>query len=504
MHKRKMLTKRISAFVLSIAVIIPALCGTMITVNAEEAKPVVPVIRVTTQNGNGPTLEKADGEVSAQIEISDTEGYNLSDGVTFKVRGNTTALTWVKKKAFTFKFGKKKNVLGMGNGKKWALIANTFDPTLMRNYLAFTTAQELEIPFTSNQKYVELWVDDTFMGCYILYEPVQEGKDRVDIDIESNDGKKDFLIEYEYSREEDDVTYFTASGLRFIASEPDEPDEEQLEYITSTMIGITDTLNRGIQSEIEETIDIPSFVKFYLLNEYFKTYDFSMSSVYYYYKDGKLYAGPPWDYDLSAGNENYGSTDRCTRAADPNGVFINSNIYRYLYSRTWFKNLVKQEYEKHYDYFKNIHLENGLMDTIYSDYGDLFNRNYTEAGWSISKWWINIQKKPLATYQENYDFLKDWFSQRSDWFEDYLKPFSREFILGDANNDGKVDINDVTMIQKYIAKMIDNTDDTFMYRATVTGNTNISVIDATEVQRYLAIASYATEIGKNKSITLPH
>lgn len=33
-------------------------------------------------------------------------------------------------------------------------------------------------------------------------EPVQQGKDRVDIDIESNNGMKDFLIEYEYNREE--------------------------------------------------------------------------------------------------------------------------------------------------------------------------------------------------------------------------------------------------------------------------------------------------------------
>ena len=504
MHKRKMFNKKIFAFVLSLAVIIPALFGTALTVNAEEAKPVVPKIRVTTQGGNGVTLEKADGYVSAEINISDTEGFNLSDRVNFKVRGNTTALSWVKKKAFTFKFEKKKDVLGMGKGKKWALIANAFDPTLMRNYIAFNTAYELDIPFTSNQKYVELWVDNTYMGCYVLYEPVQEGKDRVDIDIESNDGKNDFLIEYEYSREEDDVTYFLANGLRFISGEPETPNEEQLEYIKSTMTDITNTLNNGTQADIEEKIDISSFVKFYLLNEYVKTYDFSMSSVYYYYKDGKLYAGPPWDYDLSAGNECDGLSARCTNAANPNGAFINSNLYRYLYNKDWFKKLVKQEYEKHYDYFKSIHSDNGLMDTIYSDYGDLFNRNYTEAGWSVSKWWINIQKKPLATYRENYDFLKNWYSQRNVWFEDYLKPFSRDYILGDANNDGKVDISDVTMIQKYIAKLIDESDDTFLYRAKVTGNSDISIVDATSIQRHLSKASDSTEIGKNKTVILPH
>ena len=59
----------------------------------------------------------------------------------------------------------------------------------------------------------------------------QQGKDRVDIDIESNNGMKDFLIEYEYNREEEGVTYIKSNGYRFALSEPEEPTAEQLEYI---------------------------------------------------------------------------------------------------------------------------------------------------------------------------------------------------------------------------------------------------------------------------------
>ena len=101
----------------------------------------------------------------------------------------------------------------------------------MRNYIAFDIAHELGIDYTSNQKYVELWVDGVFKGCYTLMEPVQQGKDRVDIDIESNNGMKDFLIEYEYNREEEGVTYIKSNGYRFALSEPEEPTAEQLEYI---------------------------------------------------------------------------------------------------------------------------------------------------------------------------------------------------------------------------------------------------------------------------------
>ncbi len=189
----------------------------------------VPRVYVTTDDGNGNTIEKADGYVGANIKIEDVDGSVLEDKASFKVRGNSTALA--EKKPFTFKFSKKKDVLGMGKGKKWALLANCFDPTLMRNYIAFDIAHELGIDYTSNQKYVELWVDGVFKGCYTLMEPVQQGKDRVDIDIESNNGMKDFLIEYEYNREEEGVTYIKSNGYRFALSEPEEPTAEQLEYI---------------------------------------------------------------------------------------------------------------------------------------------------------------------------------------------------------------------------------------------------------------------------------
>ena len=161
--------------------------------------PQVPQIHIETENGNGTALEKADGYVQAKISITDPDGSVLEDNVSFKVRGNTTALYWVKKKAYTFKFAKKKELYGMGKGKKWVLLANAFDPTLMRNYLAFDTARELGFAYVPGQKITELWIDGAFRGCYTLMTPVQEGKDRVDINIENG---KDFMVELESMTED--------------------------------------------------------------------------------------------------------------------------------------------------------------------------------------------------------------------------------------------------------------------------------------------------------------
>ena len=456
---------------------------------------IAPRIVVTTENGNGTTLQKEDGYQNATISITDTDGSVLTDACSFKVRGNTTAMTFVDKKAYTFKFAKKKNVLGLGSGKKWALLANTFDPTMLRNYTTFELANELGLSYTSNHRFVEVFLDGSYRGCYELAEPVQEGKDRVNIDIESNDGKKDFLIEYEAQREEADTTYFTVDSLRFIASEPDEPNEDQLAYITDTMTWIVNTLKNGSREEIEEVIDVPSFTAFYLLNEYIKTFDFDMSSVYFYYKDGKLYAGPAWDYDMSTGNiGDQLVSNRPVSARKPDGILQkNRNLYKYLGNKTWFMDGVIDLYEEHYDYLVNIFADGGQLDTLSEQYSALFSRNATV--WKVSKWWYNYQKKPFSTYQENLDFMKGWMNERNSWLFDYWDLFAYEYLKGDADGNGKVDVLDATSIQRKLVNLdFTDPDGHLELRAAVSGDA-LTIVDATAVQRHLALMRELYEVG---------
>ena len=386
---------------------------------AENGELTVPRVYVTTDEGNGNSIVKADGYVGASVKIEDVDGSVLEDKASFKVRGNSTALA--EKKPFTFKFAKKKDVLGMGKGKKWALLANCFDPTLMRNYIAFDIARELDIDYTSNQKDVELWVDGVFKGCYTLMEPVQEGKDRVDIDIESNNGMKDFLIEYEYNRDEEGVTYIKSNGYRFALSEPEEPNEEQLAYIQEKV----DTLTSAILSKNYETMasvtNIESFAKLYLVNEFVKNVDSNYSSVYYYYKDGVFYAGPPWDYDLASGNVNASSSKSYEHASTPDRLYTAyTNLFYHLMMRNEFREDVRKVYSEHYAFFKNIYSEGGLIDGLLAKYGDVFSRNFNEAGWDVSKRYTIQMRTPEPTFDENVSFLKNWYREHNAWLGNTL------------------------------------------------------------------------------------
>ena len=460
----------------------------------------VPRIVVTTEGGNGTALQKSDGYVGAHITITGLDGSVLDSDAQIKVRGNTTALSWIEKKSFTFKFGTKKDVLGMGKGKKWVVVSNVFDPTLLRNFLAFETADELGLAYTSRHQFVELWLDGSFRGSYVLFEPVQEGKDRVDIDIESNGGKKDFLVEYETetAMQDPDDTYFKAGGHRFIASDPDEPTEEQLAYIQDVLTDIINTIKSGDEAQIAQKIDVSSFVKYYLMNEYFKTYDFSVTSVFFYYKDGLLYAGPPWDYDLSMGNSNPNLTSkRCRDANSSQGVFANTNLFVYLADKTWFKELVRSEYIAHREYFSGLHTDGGVLDTIYATYSDTISRNYSEAGWKASKSWINIQRPADKTYDGNYQFLKNWLAERNTWFEAYFEVDREEeeqMILGDADGDGEVNVLDATAIQRYLVQL--ETQAFVESAADADEDGDVTILDATAIQCWLVNLPANENIGE--------
>ena len=68
--------------------------------------------------------------------------------------------------------------------------------------------------------------------------------------------------------------------------------------------------------------------------------------------------------------------------------------------------------------------------------------------------------------------------------EEYID-YDPEYVLGDADGDGKVTVMDATTIQKYKAYLI-GADKVHMEAADVDKDGYVSVIDATKIQKYLA------------------
>ena len=419
-------------------------------------------IYITTKNGNGNEIEKADGYQKSTITVVSPVDENgqftvLEDTGKIKVRGNSTSLA--EKKPFNIKFDSKQDVLGMGKGKKWCLLANCFDPSLMRNYTAFELANDLDLAYTPDSEFAELWLDGVFKGCYMITEPIESGSTRIDIDTEADD----FMIEYEAYRDEELVSYVTADNgsLRFAVSEPEMPDPsdyeesdaeqyaaDMAEYnlriddINEKVNNITEIIKNGTYEEICEVIDMESFVDYYVMNELMKTCDFNWSSVNFYYSDGKLHAGPAWDYDLSSGNTNteYPSlvtsesekayvenfADFATNSSVEGMYAANCNFYKLLTKNDEFMNDVKEVFLEEQDFINGLVADNGKLDQVYNENLDMFTRNYTSieeggAGWIASKSYADTMKVPFATVSENYDFFKNWLSERNNYlYESFI------------------------------------------------------------------------------------
>lgn len=59
------------------------------------------------------------------------------------------------------------------------------------------------------------------------------------------------------------------------------------------------------------------------------------------------------------------------------------------------------------------------------------------------------------------------------------------YKLGDVNNDGEITIQDVTIVQRYLAEMTQLDDNAFK-AADVNGDGNVDISDATTIQKYVA------------------
>ena len=121
--------------------------------------------------------------------------YLNADGTVFyadeltelKARGNST-FTDFEKKAYQIKIKNKANLTGDKNNaqKKWVLLANAADNTLIHNSLVSQLAKDLGMPYTIDCEPVDLYYDGEYRGSYLITDKVEV--DKTGIDIQDLDG----------------------------------------------------------------------------------------------------------------------------------------------------------------------------------------------------------------------------------------------------------------------------------------------------------------------------
>jgi len=378
---------------------------------------------------------KADGTMVLLDEkgLKSSKSLSLYDGaITIKGRGNSS---WsMPKKSYAITTDKKTKLLDMPKDDDWVLIANYADKTLMRNYTAYQFAASLGMEYSPRMRFVELFLNGEYLGNYLLGEKIKISENRLAINKMSADDKSGeditggYLIEKDWlSRLEDDDLYFTTNRVIgnnvFVIKTPKAKNinEEQLAYIKNYFTEAEDALYGNQFSDPEKGyakyFDVDSLVDWYIVNELYKNLDASFGTSVYLYKDkgGKLKFGPVWDFDIGAGNANYGTGD------DPEKFYIKNGLW---ISRFFKDPAFVEKVKKRWSDIRGNQIEDlfTLIDQTSSKLEQ--SQQYNFAKWPIlGKYvWPNpAGVEQRTTYVSEVTYLTSWLRQRVEWLDQGFK-----------------------------------------------------------------------------------
>lgn len=246
-------------------------------------------LRIITESGN--TVTSKDEYQSAFLTI---EGQLPFEGkVGIRGRGNTT---WsFPKKPFKIKFEEKESLLGLKPGKKWVLLANYLDPSLMHNAVAMKLGYYLGLPFTNNIIPVDLWLNNELLGSYTLTEQVEVKGERVDI------GDDGLLLSLDTIIEEDDIWFESSVYQLPVQVKNPEPNSQELELIKRDFAELEDLINADEfpKNNYLDFFEAESMAKYLLLYTLTCNEEINHPKSTYIYKKpkGKYTIGPIWDFD---------------------------------------------------------------------------------------------------------------------------------------------------------------------------------------------------------------
>ena len=276
----------------------------------------LPVVIIDTQGGKAVASKDTYVPGTVRIQgVGDWEGL-AETGCEIRGRGNTT---WYwPKKPYLLKLNEKQHIFGMHKHKRWVLLANFMDRTLMRNLVSMKVASMTSLAWTPGCVPVELVLNGRHMGSYLLIEQVRVDNHRVAVtEMTPEDNAGDavtggYLLELDFHY--DNPVQWTdphghndqwGNGIPFGVKYPDSEDitRQQLAYIKNYVAEAANTLYGkdflNPETGYAKYIDVDSFIDYWIVFEVMGNHELGNPGSVFMHKDrgGKLVAGPCWDFD---------------------------------------------------------------------------------------------------------------------------------------------------------------------------------------------------------------
>lgn len=364
----------------------------------------LPVAIVNTPGG-APIQTKETWIPQATITIYNEKGeLDYEGSLSIRGRGNST---WsYPKKPYALKLDKKSKILGMAKHKRWCLLANWMDRTLMRNAVAFEISRGTGLDYTPSGEFVELILNGQHCGNYFLTEQIKVDENRVNIaELDPGATSGDAITGgyiFELDVYFDELYKFSSEtkNLPWMFKDPDEVNQAQFDFVQNYVNEMESALyeeEKFKAREFEQYMDLNSFVDWWFVHELAINGEPGHPKSSYMTKDqnGKIKAGPVWDFDFMTFSPSYSKRF----------LLLEAIYYDQLFKDKEFVKLVKERWMLHKPKFDAI-----------ASFIDNLNERLRKSDQINAKMW------PI--YWENWDVNGD---ERLS-FEDAVKRMRKTYL----------------------------------------------------------------------------
>ena len=309
------------------------------------------------------------------------------------------------------------SLLGMPKENDWVLNALAFDETGMRDFLSYELSEKLG-QYASRRVYCEVVINGDYKGLYVFMEKIKVDDGRVNIEKDGG-----YITKIDKDTGGDPIAWqmlengnsWWPSYVEFIHHypKPTEITQAQNDYIKSVFFDLAEKAeehNISIIDGIPSIIDIPSFVDFMMIAEFSSNVDvYTFSTFFHKDRNGKLRAGPVWDYNLAYGHDEFGYRSRYDvwqfNNQDNNGPkffydLFNTNKFRCHLARRWFE----------------LTSEGNILD-----YNVLCNRIDEIDEWIAEAVERDNQRwHQMSQHASKVQEMKDWIQLRINWLNENI------------------------------------------------------------------------------------
>ncbi len=362
--------------------------------------------------------------IEARISIiADGEQNLLSEVGSIRERGNYSRS--FPKKPYRIKFEKKKQVLDApAKAKKWTLINNYGDKTLMRNLLAFELSRRMGMPYTPYGRAVDVLLNGEYKGCYQLCDQVQVHKNRVDItemtpqDVSGSALTGGYFFEIDAYADQEQSKFWSSQGTPVTIKSPEEDSIATVQYNY-----IRDHFNK-MERQWQTYLDLNTFLRHFLVGELSGNTDTYWSVFMYKQRDDDIvYTGPVWDFDLAFDNDNrtypvnskkdfiYRSGGSCTGN-------MRSFVDRIVISNAKAKTLLVELWDEA--------RQGGLSQESLVEYVDSMEAELQQSQelnfkrWPIMNNWVHQNPHIWGSYAQEVQNVRRFISERVEWMDKRL------------------------------------------------------------------------------------